>query len=116
MSPRLAAPKRKIVGIGYLPVRRLLRLDDLVGNTPALAIGVVFFLVLKVVRELLLHIGGGVPAHEGLDRAGLFWFVVKLPFPGLGPARLHRVLGGLKNASGHGWHDPLRNAILMRLA
>jgi hypothetical protein len=26
---------------------------------------------------------------------------------------LHRVFGGLKNASGHGWQDPLRNAIMM---
>src|SRR5450432_3195299 len=107
MGPGFAAPECEIIGIGHLPVGRLLRLDDLVGNTLALAIGNRLFLGVEVKGELLLHVGGRGPAHQRLDRAGLFRFVVEPPLPGDGPARLHRVFGGLKNARGYGWEDSL---------
>src|SRR5437762_181709 len=110
MRPRLAAPEGKIVGIGRLTPRRLLRLDHLIGDALALAIGDGVFLGVEAKGELLLHIAGRGPAHQGLDRPRLLRLVIELPFPGLGPARLHRVFGGLKNACGHGWWGPQESA------
>src|SRR6266702_1114122 len=115
MRPGLAAPEGEIVGISDLPMGRGLRLDDLVGNAFALAIGDRVFLGLETQRELLLHIAGRGPAHQGLDRPWLLGFVIELPIPGLGTPRLHRVFGGLKNACGHGWWDPVRYAKWRRL-
>src|SRR6266700_1132936 len=101
VRPGLAAPEREIVGVGDLPVQRLLRLDDLVGDALALAIGDRLVLGVEAERDLLLHVTGRGPAHQRLDRTRLLRLVVELPFLGLGPARLHRVLGGLENACGH---------------
>src|SRR6476620_15960 len=103
VGPGFAAPERKIVGIGDLPLLRILRLDHLVGNALALAISHRIFPAVKAQRELLLHVAGRGPAHQGFDRPGLLGLVIELPFPGLGPPRLHRVFGGLKNACGPGW-------------
>ena len=83
-------------------MRRPLRFDHLVGNALALAIGDRVFLAVEVDGELLLHVAGRGPAHQGLDRLRLFRLIVQLPFLGLGPARLHRVLGGLVDACSHG--------------
>src|SRR5881392_3155290 len=58
VRPGLDAPEREIVGIGGLAAGRLLRLDELVGNTLALAIGHGLFLGMKVLRQLLLHVAG----------------------------------------------------------
>src|SRR5882757_11547038 len=56
VGPGFAAPERKIVGIGGLPARRHLWLDDLVGNALALAIGHGLFLGVETNRELLLPV------------------------------------------------------------
>src|SRR5665647_739354 len=101
MGPGLAAPEGKIVGIGGLPASRLLGLDHLIGNALALAIGHRLLLGVEADGELLLHVAGGGPAHQGLDRARLLGFIIELPFLGLGGPRLHRVFGGLKDACGH---------------
>src|SRR5258708_2528661 len=108
VRPGLAAPERKIVGIGDLPVQRLLRLDHLVGDALALAIGDRLVPGMEVQRDLLLHVTGRRPAHQRLDRARLLRLVVELPFLGLGPARLHLVLGGLLNTRGHWLLRPFR--------
>src|SRR5882757_1580355 len=115
VRPGLGAPEREIVGIGDLPVRRILRLDHLIGNALALAIGDRVFLGVEVKRELLLHVAGRGPAHQRLDRPRLLGLIVELPFAGLGTSRLHRVFGGLKNACGHGWSGPVRYATWKRL-
>src|SRR3954452_24361789 len=107
MRPGLAAAEREIVGIGDRTAHRFLRLDHLVGDALALAIGDGFLLAVEVQRDLLLHVAGRGPAHQRLDRARLLGLVVELPFLGLRPAGLHRVLGGLENACGHGWSGPL---------
>src|ERR1700726_4428720 len=85
VSPRLAAPERKIVGIGGLAADRFFRLDHLVGNALALAISHGLFLGIETKRELLLHVGRRGPAHQGLDRPRLLRFIFELPFtdPGL---------------------------------
>jgi DNA-binding Lrp family transcriptional regulator len=106
VRPRLDALEGEIVGVGGRPAHRILGLDHLVGNALALAIGDRVFLGVEVQGELLLHVAGRGPAHQGLDRPGLLGLVIELPFPGHGPTRLHRVFGGLKNACGHGWLDP----------
>ena len=56
----------------------------------------------QVMQAVLAHVAGRGPAHQRLDRPGLLGLVGELPFPGLRPARLHRVFGGLKDACGHG--------------
>src|SRR5258708_24533368 len=116
MGPGFAAPERKIVGIGDLPLLGILRLDHLVGNALARAIGHRIFPGVEAQGELLLHVAGRGPAHQGFDRLGLLGLVIELPFPGFGPARLHRVFGGLKNACGHGWSGPVGYATWKRLA
>src|SRR4051812_20428446 len=107
MRPGLAAAEREIVGIGDRTAHRFLRLDHLVGDALALAIGDGFLLAVEAQRDLLLHVAGRGPTHQRLDRARLLGLVVELPFLGLRPAGLHRVLGGLENACGHGWSGPL---------
>src|SRR5438477_417608 len=79
VGPGLAAPEREIVGIGDLTLRGILRLDHLVGNALALAIGHRVFLGIETQRELLLHVAGRGPAHQGLDRPGLLGLVIELP-------------------------------------
>ena len=101
MSPRLTAPKCEIVGIGGLPTGRLLRLDHLVGNALAFAIGYGLFLAIEAKGQLLLHVAGAGPAHQRLDHARLLGLVIELPFPGFGGPRLHRVFGGLEDPCGH---------------
>src|SRR5665213_921553 len=108
VSPGLPAPKRKIVGIGGLAPGRCLRLDDLIGNALALAIGNRLFLGIEANRQLLLHVTRRGPAHQRLDRTRLLRLIIELPFAGLGGARLHRVFGRLKDACGHGWSDPFK--------
>src|SRR6478672_511600 len=103
MGPGFAASKGEIVGICGLPPSRRLGFDHLVWNALALAIGHRLFLGVESYRELLLHVAGGGPAHQRLDRARLFGIIVKLPFAGLGGPGLHRVFGGLKDACGHEW-------------
>src|SRR3981189_2191672 len=116
VGPRLAAPECKIVGVGGRPPHRLLRLDHLVGNALALAIGHRLVLGVEAQAELLLHVAGGGPAHQGLDRPWWLRLLSELPFPGLGLARLHRVFGRLKNPRGHGWSGPVKCATWRRLA
>src|SRR5215475_11297131 len=112
MGPGFAAPEREIVGIGHLAIGRLLWLDQLIRDALALAIGHRLFLAVEIDRELLLHVAGGGPPHQRLDRSRLFRFVFKPPFLGLGSAGLHRVFGRPEDARGHGWLGSLRNAIL----
>ena len=106
MRPGLDALEGEIVGVGDRPLRRILGLDHLVGDALALAIGDRLFLAVEMQGQLLLHVARGGPAHQRLDGPRLLRLVVELPFPGLGPARLHRVLGGLENPCGHGWSGP----------
>src|SRR3569833_1746046 len=101
MGPGFAAPERKIVSIGSLPARGLLGLDHLVGNALALTIGDRFFFGLEDDRELLLHVAGTGTYHQRLDCPWLLGLVLELPLLGLSHARLHRGLGGLKDARGH---------------
>src|SRR6476661_1173338 len=54
MGPGFAAPECEIVGIGGLPAGRLLRLQHLVGNPPALAISDGLFLGVEANADLLL--------------------------------------------------------------
>src|SRR5882757_1640591 len=115
VGPRLPAAECKIVRIGDLAMRRILRLDHLVGDALAFAIGGRLLLGLEVERELLLHVAGRSPAHQRLHGARLLRLVVQLPFPGRGTSRLHRVFGGLKNACGHGWSGPVGYATWVRL-
>src|SRR6516165_4304049 len=103
MGPGFTAPEREIIGIGHLAMGRLLRLDQLIGDALALAIGDRFLLAVEMKGELLLHVARRGPAHQRLDGAGLLWLVFEPPLIGLGPTRLHRVFRGLKNTSGHGW-------------
>src|SRR5215472_2637654 len=99
-----------------LPAHRVLRLDELEGNALPLAIGHRLFLAVEMQRELLLHVARRGPAHQGFDRARLLGLVLEPPFLGGGPARLHCVLGGLENASVHGWSAPWKNCgILARV-
>src|SRR3954453_15804131 len=107
MRPGLAAAEREVVRIGDWTAHRFLRLDYLIGDALALAIGDRLFLAVEVQRDLLLHVAGRGPAHQRLDRARLLGLVVELPFLGLRPAGLHRVLGGLENACGHWRSGPL---------
>src|SRR4030081_528818 len=93
MGPGLAAPECEIIRVGGRPARRLLGLDDLIGNAMALAISHRLLLGVEAKGELLLHVAGRSPAHQGLDRAGLLGFIIELPFPGYGLPRLHRVFG-----------------------
>src|SRR5262249_52186042 len=79
VRPRLAAAERKIVGIGDLTVGRGFWLDHLVWDALALAIGDRVLLGVEVDGELLLHVAGGGPAHQGLDRPRLFRLIVELP-------------------------------------
>src|SRR3954470_23370432 len=58
MRPGLAAAEREIVGIGHRPAHRLLRLDHLIGDALALAIGDGLFLAVETQRDLLLHVAG----------------------------------------------------------
>src|SRR5216684_9077559 len=106
VGPGFAAPECKIVGIGGLPARRLLRLAHLIGDALALAIGHGLFLGVEAKRELLLHVAGTGPAHQRLDRPRLLGLIIELPFPGLGGPRLHGVFGGLRDTCGHGCQDP----------
>src|SRR5271170_4782251 len=62
MGPRLATPKREIIGIGCLPACGLLRFKYLVGNALTFAIGHRLFPCIKAKRDLLLHIAGACPA------------------------------------------------------
>src|SRR5882724_8460761 len=88
VGPGFAAPECKIVGIGGLSARRLLRLNHLIGNALTLAIGHGVLLGVEAKGELLLHVAGRGPAHQGLDRPRLLGLIIELPFPGLGPPRL----------------------------
>src|SRR5262245_13420648 len=110
VGPGLAAAERKIVGIGDLTVGRGLRLDHLVRNALALAIGDRVFLGVEADGELLLHVARGGPAHQGLDRPRLFRLIVELPCFAIRLARLHRVLGRLEDARSHGWSVPVKMA------
>src|SRR5581483_2240430 len=105
MGPRLAAAKCEIISIGHLATRRFFRLKNLVGDALTLAIGHGLLFRLEAKGNLLLHVGRTGPSHQRFDDARLLRFVVKLPFHGLGPPRLHGVLGGLKNSSDH---EPMR--------
>src|SRR5262245_6303566 len=116
VRPGLAAAEREIVGIGDLTIGRSVGLDHLVGNALALAIGDRVFLAVEADGELLLHVARRGPAHQRLDRARLLGLVVELPFVRLGPARLHRVFGGLEDACSHGWSGPVRSMGCKRLA
>jgi hypothetical protein len=58
VGPGFAAPECKIVGIGGLPARGLLRLNHLIGNALTLAIGHGVFLGVEPKGELLLHVAG----------------------------------------------------------
>src|SRR5216684_85776 len=107
VGPGFGAPECKIVGIGGLPARRLLRLAHLIGDALTLAIGHGLFLAVEAKGELLLHVAGTGPAHQRLDRLRLLGLIIELPFTGLGGPRLHRVFGGLKDTCGHGCQDPL---------
>src|SRR5450631_2109195 len=106
VGPGFGAPECKIVGIGGLPARRLLRLAHLIGDALALAIGYGLFLAVEAKRELLLHVAGTGPAHQRLDRSRLLGLIIELPFTGLRGPRLHRVFGGLKDTCSHGCQDP----------
>src|SRR5437868_14927880 len=116
MRPGFAAAEREIVGIGDLAVRRRLRLDHLVGNALALAIGDRVFLGVEADGELLLHVARRGPADQRLDRARLLRLVVELPLLRLRLARLQRVLGWLEDARGHGRSSALRSEGCERLA
>src|SRR3954470_6826893 len=58
VGPGLDATEREIVGIGDLTLPGILRLDHLIGNALALAIGHRLFLGIEMQRELLLHVTG----------------------------------------------------------
>src|SRR5262245_59255429 len=103
VGPGLAAAERKIVRIGDLTVGRGLRLDHLVRDALALAIGDRVLLGVEADGELLLHVARGGPAHQGLDRPRLFRLIVELPCFAVRLARLPRVLGRLEDARSHGW-------------
>src|SRR5258708_36716322 len=87
MCPRLSAPKGKIIGIGGLPPRRLLRLEHLIGNALALAIGHGLLLGIEAETELLFHVAGRGPAHQRLDHAGRLVFTIELPILGFSGRR-----------------------------
>ena len=101
IGPGLAAAKRKIVGVSDLPMSGFFRIEHLVRDALALAIGHSFFPRLEAQRELLLHVARTGPAHQRLHETRLLRLVVELPILRLGPAGLHRVFDGLKNTGGH---------------
>src|SRR4051794_18186232 len=102
VGPGFAAPERKIVGVGRLGANRVFRLDNLIGNALAFAVSDCLLPGTEAERHLLLHVPGGRPAHQRLDRARLLRFIVEPPFVGGSLPRLHRVFGRLEDAGSHG--------------
>src|SRR6266850_348146 len=82
MGPGLDPLEGEIVGIGDLPLLRILGFDYLVRNALALAIGHRIFPGVEMQGELLLHVARRGPAHQGLDRPGLLRLIIQRPGPG----------------------------------
>src|SRR5437667_6188404 len=102
VRPRIEASEGEIVGVSDLLARGLLRLEQLIGNAVALAIGDGLFLAVEAEPQLLLHVAGRGPAHQGLDPARLLRLEVERPQFGVGVARLHRGTRRLVDPRHHG--------------
>ena len=79
MRPAIEPAEGEIVRVGGLPAQRLLRLDDVIGNAPALAIGDRLLAGLEAQGDLLLHISGAGPSHQRVDRPRLLRLIIELP-------------------------------------
>src|SRR6478752_5566033 len=101
MRPGHLAVELEIIRIGLGLWGGQVRFEQLVGNIVRLGIGDRLLRRVEFQRELLAHVAGRGPAHQGIDGAGTFRLIVQQPLLGAGLARLHGILGWSVNARTH---------------
>jgi hypothetical protein len=101
MGPRKTSVRPEIVRVGHRPPGPLMLGVDFEWDAFPLGIGNRLLAGIERQPNLLIHVGRGGIAHQGLDRARSIRVPHQQPAPGLCTTRLHRSLGRSIDACNH---------------